>query len=277
VAVGPIQMTFVSFGIGFPLTVYTDSSGKAQPLTFNNLKDLQLSDFDVKLSGLDVDYQAPPVVIAGFFEKLVTDDYEAYLGGVCVSILPYTLLAVGEYEHTFQPTDFKSVFVFARLDGPLLTLEFAEITGVEVGFGYNYQLRLPSANDVLNFPLAVSQPAENPMQLLSTDPSDASSFPNWITPKEQSIWFAIGMKIDACQVLSVLAAAIVAFGPTGCKISLVGLASASLPPSKTPGQPSPAAFLYVEMAIVASLDISGGSFVVTAQLTPNSYIFNPCE
>ena len=47
-------------------------------------------------------------------------------------MMPYSLLAVGEYQHTYS-SDLKSVFIFGRLDGPLFTLEFAEISGVEVG------------------------------------------------------------------------------------------------------------------------------------------------
>jgi uncharacterized protein DUF6603 len=32
--------------------------------------------------------------------------------------------------------------IIARLDGPLLTLEFAEISGVTGGFGYNSDVRV---------------------------------------------------------------------------------------------------------------------------------------
>ena len=81
---------------------------------------------------MSVYYNSPPVLIAGVFAKENTTSYEAYKGGLAVSMMPYTLLAVGEYKHTFSD-DFKSVFVFARLDGPLFTLEFAEISGVEAG------------------------------------------------------------------------------------------------------------------------------------------------
>jgi hypothetical protein len=95
----------------------------------NNLKNIKPSDFKVIISGMSVDFDAPPVLIAGVFIKEVTTDYEAYKGGLAVSILPYALMAVGEYEKTFS-NDMKSVLVFGRLDGPLLTLEFAEISVV---------------------------------------------------------------------------------------------------------------------------------------------------
>jgi len=101
-------------------------------LKLNELKNLTIHDFSMILSGMSVYFNAPPVMIAGVFVHEDTSTYEAYKGGLAVSILPYTLLAVGEYKHTFDP-DFKSVFVFARLDGPLFTLEFAAISGVEAG------------------------------------------------------------------------------------------------------------------------------------------------
>ena len=93
---------------------------------------MQASDFDIILSGLSVYFNSPPVLISGVFIIDTQPNYEAYKGGLPISLLPYTLLAVGEYQRTFTP-DFESVFIFARLDGPLLTLEFAEISGVEVG------------------------------------------------------------------------------------------------------------------------------------------------
>jgi len=114
-------------------------------LKLNELKSLTIDDFSMILSGMSVYFNAPPVMIAGVFVHEDTSTYEAYKGGLAVSILPYTLLAVGEYEHTFDP-DLKSVFVFARLDGPLFTLEFAAISGVEAGKPYLTEQRTCNRN-----------------------------------------------------------------------------------------------------------------------------------
>ncbi|KAF2737786.1 hypothetical protein EJ04DRAFT_86888 [Polyplosphaeria fusca] len=266
VMLGPIKLSLEGFGIGIPL------SG----ISFAELKKPEvIKQFDFKLTGVGVYFNAPPVLIAGCFFHIDTDEFEAYRGGLAVSILPYTLLAVGSYEKTKLPKEFKSVFVFARLEGPLFTLEFAEISGVSAGFGYNYSLRMPTAADIQDFPLvhgAESDP--DPMKLLSSRPTERSSFVNWNTRQESSLWFAIGMKVDAFQVLTVDAAAILSFSAESVKIALVGIASASMPPAVGKGKP-PQAFIYVELGIVASLDILGGSLYVGAQLTPNSYILAP--
>ena len=266
VMLGAIEMTLIGLRIGFPIS----------KVSFNKLATLRPTDFSLDITGISVYLNAPPVMIAGMFEKQSTADFEAYMGGVAVSIQPYTLLALGEYQHTKKPTDFKSVFVFARLDGPLVTLEFAEISGVEVGFGYNYDLRLPAPLEVPNFPLleTASMPS-NLMDLITTASTRPSSFHQWLTAKEGAVWFALGMKIDALQVLSIQAAAIVQLGATGSKVALVGVASASMPPSKSPRPAAEGAVLFVEYAMAAVLDITGGSFCESAVLTPNSFILYP--
>ncbi|KAF8253308.1 hypothetical protein K440DRAFT_593079 [Wilcoxina mikolae CBS 423.85] len=177
------------------------------------------------------------------------------------------MLAVGAYEHTILPRDFKSVFIFARLDGPLLTLEFAELKGVKVGFGYNYSLKLPSVANILDFPLVASLSADansDPLQTLR-------KFDLWVAPQENSLWLAAGFTLDAFQILTIEATAIFTFSPV-LGIAIVGLATASMPPNvKVDEHP----FVYVELGIVGALDIAGGSLRVEAQLTQNSFILNP--
>ncbi|KAF2465819.1 uncharacterized protein BDR25DRAFT_378525 [Lindgomyces ingoldianus] len=268
VLLGPIELTLEGFGIGIPLNI--------PGISFADLAKKEVIElFDIKLTGIGVYFNAPPVMIAGCFFHIDVPEYEAYRGGLAVSILPYTLLAVGSYQHNKLPKDFKSVFVFARLDGPLFTLEFAEISGVSAGFGYNYDLRLPTAGEIMDFPLVHGpESSDDPMKLLSSRKEERSSFVNWTTAKETALFFAIGMKVDAFQVLTVDAAAILAISADDVKIALVGIASASMPPSTGKTKP-PEAFIYVELGIVASLDITGGSLLVAAQLTPNSYVLAP--
>lgn len=269
VMLGPLSLTLEGFGIGVPLDV--------PGVSFKDLCKPEVIDkFDVKLTGVGVYFQQLPVSIGGCFFHIDTPEFEAYRGGLSVSILPYTLLAVGAYQHTKIPNDFKSVFVFARLDGPLFTLEFAEISGVAAGFGYNYDLKLPTAAEVTDFPFVHGPEASNdPLTLLSSRKEEKSSFVNWTRAQDSALFFAVGMKIDAFQVLTVDAAAILSFSAESVKIALIGIASASMPPAKPNSGKDAEAFIYVELGIVASLDIVGGSLLVAAQLTPNSYILAP--
>jgi hypothetical protein len=268
VLLGPIQFTLMGFAIGFPLKL-----DPPRKLSFNHLSDLEISDFRIELAGLDVYFNAPPVLIAGFFEHKKDNVKESFRGGLTVGIKAYVVMAVGAYEHTFDP-DFKSVFLFGRLDGPLLTLEFAEISGVELGFAYNYEITTPDPGQIVNFPL-VHGPASsnNPMDLITSDPGNPTSFSNWQVTKQDMYWFALGVKVDSFQIITADVALLFAFGVNMLKISIIGLASAALPPIE--GQKPAEAFLYAELGIIATLDVFGGSLLIGAQLTPNSYVLAP--
>ena len=141
-----------------------------------------------------------------------------------------------------------------------------EISRLMIMTGYNYNIRTPLASDVLNFPLVQGVTAQNnPMDTLT-------QFSKYVTVEEDSIWLAFGFKVDAIQVLSINAAAIVQFSSSDVKVAIVGMASASMPPHTTNRREM---FLYVELGIVAALDITGGSLTCQAQLTPNSFVLYP--
>ena len=97
-------------------------------------------------------------------------------------------------------------------------------------------------------------------------------FSNYVAVENDSIWFAFGFKMDAIQVLSMDAAAIIQFSASDFKVAIVGIASASMPPRATDRREM---FLYVELGLVAALDITGGSLTCQAQLTPNSFVLYP--
>ncbi|KAH8797908.1 hypothetical protein F5884DRAFT_758905 [Xylogone sp. PMI_703] len=258
IALGPIQMTLVGFAIGLPLSDFN----------FNKLGDIRLDDLHVRLDGMNISLNSPPLLVAGMFVDKTTATSELYQGGISLSIMPYTLLAIGAYERVFAtPTtrEHKSVFVFARLDGPLLTLEFAEVTGVKAGFGYNSLMKLPDIAQVTSFPLVESSTVDgsNPMAVLA-------SFNTWVSAQDGPLWLAIGMKIFALEVLSLDAALLLSFNPTPV-IAIVADAIATMPPD-TPRQKC---FLYVEIGMIAALDIAAGSLRVEAQLSPNSFILYP--
>jgi hypothetical protein len=276
-----LQYTLIGFGVGIPLTVQVDPPpAKPVPISFSNLSHLDLKSFQFRLSGLSVYFNQPPVLIAGMYEKINTSNFEAYRGGLAISIGQYTILALGSYQHTFTP-DFKSSFVFGRLDGPILTLEFAELSGLELGFGQNYSLNMPAVADVLDFPLVHGVSATNdPMVLLASNadgsPPPKTSFLYWTKPAQDQYWFALGVRVDSFQILTIDAAMVFAFGANELKISLVGMASVCYPPAEGNAVP-PEAFVYAEFGVIATVDVFGGSFWAGAQLTPNSYVLCPCK
>jgi hypothetical protein len=149
-AMGPLALSLIGFGVGLNI------SG----VSLNNLSSLDklVGRIDFQLHGMEVSFDKPPILIAGCFYHDVTQNgnqtVDAYRGGIAVAIPPYTFVAVGEYAIvTTTSGKFKSVFVFAKLDGPIIDFEFAILRGLRIGFGYNSSVRSPAVEELYQFPL----------------------------------------------------------------------------------------------------------------------------
>ncbi|KNC98349.1 uncharacterized protein SPPG_06058 [Spizellomyces punctatus DAOM BR117] len=260
VHIGPIEMALLGFGIGVNLSALTDFSNP---------------DLDITLSGLGVEYMQPPVTIAGIFQKTSSPDVEQYNGGVVIAIAPYSFLAFGSYGKAHDATHpstatFKTFFVFAKLNGPLIELEFAEITGISLGFGYNSNLKYPSVDQVMSFPLIgnnVPMPGNDPMVLLESLNSTPGG---WISPQEKSLWIAAGLEVTAFQVLDVQALVVLEFNPY-VSLGVFAKAICSVP-AKTPRQNC---FVYAELEISCRVELHAGFMSVEAELSPNSFVLHP--
>ena len=203
---GPISIGLLGFGIGFLTT----------GLQLNDLSKL-VTEADERLSislrGMSIAFDRPPVLIAGMFEHdIVTladkSVAESYKGGVGIGFPPYTFIGVGEYSDVKKfnadgssAGGYKSIFLFAKLDGPLVTLEFATISGVRLGFGFNSIVRSPKIDELTQFPFIKSTSADgaarNPMAILK------SMTPGWVTPREGSYWVSLSIS-DLIMILTLL-------------------------------------------------------------------------
>ncbi|KAK4152314.1 hypothetical protein C8A00DRAFT_16367 [Chaetomidium leptoderma] len=260
---GPIGFSL----IGFSINVQINS------LHLDGIKLL-----DPSLEGLAASFEKPPLTIAGIIRHgKDKNSLEYYAGGLIVGWVPYQLQAAGFYGEAMPDgsTDpdsvFKSVFVFARLDGPLVTLEFAEISGVTGGFGYKSEVRIPTADQVVEFPfvkpaalVGATGSALDTLQKLTSPDADG-----WFKPLDDTYWAAAGMKIDAFQMISLQAVAVVQFGQS-IKMGLFAVALADIPTSA-----SKVKFAHVELGIAVVVDLDYGTFKAEAQLSPNSYILDP--
>ncbi|KAK4142996.1 uncharacterized protein C8A04DRAFT_12761 [Dichotomopilus funicola] len=230
------------------------------------------------LEGLAASFEKPPLTLAGLIRHGKSKDgLDYYAGGIIVGWVPYQLQAAGFYGEALpeggqKPQDiFRSVFVFARLDGPLVTLEFAEISGVTGGFGYNSEVRVPTADQIVNFPFvkstSLSGATESAITTLERLTSPASD--GWFHPRGDTYWAAAGMKIDAFQMISLDAVAVIQFGQS-IKMGLFAVALADIPTSA-----SKVKFAHVELGLAVVIDLDYGTFRAESQLSPNSYILDP--
>ncbi|PHH93130.1 hypothetical protein CDD83_510 [Cordyceps sp. RAO-2017] len=225
------------------------------------------------LEGLAVVFDKPPLSIEGAIRHGNDGGMEYFAGGLVVGWKPYQFQAAGFYG-TVKPKgssdSFRTIFVFAKLNGPLVTLEFAEITSVCGGFGYNSSVRVPTVDEVYQFPFIASDDLrgnDNALQVLEkiVDPSPGS----WFQPLDQVYWAAVGLKVGAFQMLSVDAVLVVQFGQS-VRLGVFAVALADIPTPK-----SPIKLAHVELGISAVIDFDYGTLKIESQLSPRSYILSP--
>jgi hypothetical protein len=260
---GPIEFELIGLGFGMNLT----------QIKLNELTTLVPS---FHLQGMAVEFNQPPVAIAGMFVDKSTPDEKMYIGGVALTVEPYQFLAVGAYGQVKKQDGsngtFKTVFIFAKLNGPLIELEIVTIGGITLGFGYNSTVTHPRIEDVANFPLLsnpnIAQGSGDPLSVMTklADPGGI------VQPQENSYWLAAGLEGKLLQVLDVSAVVIIEFNPY-VSLGIYARASASMPPETAP--PNPECFCYVELGMMCYVDFHQGQLRVEAQLSPNSFVMDP--
>ncbi|KAK1829757.1 hypothetical protein QBC39DRAFT_310414 [Podospora conica] len=171
---------------------------------------------------------------------------------------------------------FTMFFVIFRIEGPLFSVGFADISGLTGGVGINTEMRIPTAETVLSFPLiapsGAGEPGSSPIQSLMAllrPPKTGTQTAPWFSPREESFWFAAGLKATAFQMLAVDAVVVVQLNPY-LQLGIYGVAVCDVPSIQ-----SPVKFAHAELGIACTLDIRAGTFKLDAQLSPRSFILDP--
>ncbi|KAF4423106.1 hypothetical protein FACUT_10574 [Fusarium acutatum] len=261
---GPIAISNV--GLKYKtLSIVFDATFQLGPIGFSLLgftlntrfKSLdELPTISVNIDGLAASFDRRPSKIAGIIVHCNDGVMDYYVCGLIIGFRPYQFQAAGfcgVITLANSSNSFQRVFVFAKLNDPLMTLAFAEISGICGGFGYNSSVRLPSVGQVSGFPFINSgrlSDNENAQQVLMglVDPSAGG----WFQPLDSTYWGAIVMKLSAFRMLSVDAVVAVQFGDS----VKLGIFAAAL-------------------GIAAVLEFDYGFLKIEAQLSPRSYILNP--
>ncbi|KAF5621321.1 uncharacterized protein FTJAE_11350 [Fusarium tjaetaba] len=256
--------TFQLGPIGFSLLGFTLNS------RFKSLDELPA--ISVNIDGLAASFDRRPLTIAGIIVHGNDGAMDYYAGGLIIGFRPYQFQAAGFYGviTLANSNSFQSVFVFAKLNGPLMTLAFAEISGICGGFGYNSSVRLPSIDQVSDFPFINSSSLsnnDNAQQVLMELVSPTGG--GWFQPLDSTYWGAIGMKLSAFRMLSVDAVVAVQFGDS-VKLGIFAVATCDIPSSN-----SRLKLAHAELGIAAVLDFDYGFLKIEAQLSPRSYILSP--
>lgn len=259
IMVGPIEFSLVGFSIDFDFTK-AGASLHSPP------------DPGFSLEGLQAVYDRPPIEIAGMLQIVQEPKRKYYQGAVMISYMPWQFQAAGYWGWTTMEDikNFETIFVYCVLRGPLITFQFASIEGICGGFGYNSKLTYPTAKDVIDFPLikdgaTPGRPdGDTPLKALE-DMLDTG----WFVPQDESFWVAAGLTVKAFQILHVQAVVAVQWNPY-VELGIFAVATASIP-----GGNSGRNFAFVQLGIVATVNMESGILKIEGELTPASYILDP--
>ncbi|KAH7356951.1 hypothetical protein BKA65DRAFT_218411 [Rhexocercosporidium sp. MPI-PUGE-AT-0058] len=270
---GPLTFSVIGFMIEIELS----------KVTLDSLADI-IKEKLVKVSihGLAAGVDKPPLTLKGVFihDTTVTGtaggSIESYRGGIAVGFKAWKILAVGEYAIVTMVKDgpqFKSVFVYGKLDGPLVTLEFATISGVRLGFGYNSLVRLPKAEQLYQFPfISDSVTGDDPLKILNALKDGPNPF---VYTKEGGCWFLAGMTITCFDCITLTAVLMFEVETksthNGVIIALLADGVFQMPPLA----PVELSLFYIELLIKVELNFIEGYIAADAALAPASHVYVP--
>ncbi|KAF3906714.1 hypothetical protein AA313_de0200109 [Arthrobotrys entomopaga] len=255
VTLGPVAFSLLGAALKLD---FSKDEGSLSHVTFDMLS--------FSIDGMAAAFDRPPLLMAGMFEVINTSAVHGYQGAVSIAFQPWMFAAAGFYGTMTSP-EYTTAFVYAILNGPLITFEFAQISGITGGFGYNTNLKLPSAAAVPQFPFispppSSGSPQEDLAKLTGT---------GWFFPQQDCFWVAAGLTVDAFELLSLQAVVVVEWDPS-VKLGLYGLATADIP---GPVGGSGKSFAHVQLGLAATIDFGAGTMKIDGQLTPSSYILDP--
>ena len=275
---GPLTINAISLEcVGSELNITLDAAVQLGPLSgnvkgftiavpLNTLPDLR--GISVSLEGIGLEMNRPPVCIAG---ELVKNSDGSFQGGVALSVEPYLFLAGGYYDDKVENPNnsgtFKSLFVFAELDGPIAEFEFASISGLQGGVGYNSQIMLPTVDSVSSFPFIASSTKDQPSIKAVLDFYMKGSF---ITPADGPCWIAAGLTVKAFQTLLIKAVIVVDLSDD-VRFGIFADVLANIPASAANDSEL---FARIDMSLLAVIDPAKGTFRAEGQLTPKSFVLD---
>lgn len=240
-------------------------------LGFSPTSDISLHGLRISLDGLGVSFTSSTVQIVGSLARTVVqvDDQPVteYNGAIMIQAGVYGIAAIGSFASL---DGHPSLFVFGMAKGQFGGPPAFFVTGLAAGFGVNRGLRLPTPDQVKEFPFVLMATMG---QDYLPDPGTTSALSKlteggWVPPELGSYWLVAGIRFTSFQLLQAFALLIVRFG-NEFVVALLGVASISLP--KGIGKP----YAYAELTLDAVLDPRQGTFQMTALLTPNSFVLHP--
>jgi hypothetical protein len=180
----------------------------------------------------------------------------------------------------------KTFFIYVTLSaasGTGITFGPITFTAIVFGYGYNRRAKIPTIDNVAEFPLVkmvmgqggyqkedetfelhnqLAKPLEDPISVLE-------KMKNHLVPELGQQFACAGVRFTIGGTVDCFALVVVAWGGGELEISLLGLARFRLPRDTTAR-----AICYVELQILMTIKPSEGTFKLQALLSNNSWIIN---
>jgi hypothetical protein len=251
-----LKVTLEGLGLTYPIDGITTDPKKI----WENVR--------FQLDGASVALTLGPVAVTGGLIKVPVagDDKALRLDGSLLVQTPFFgLSAIGSYQ---QMSGGPSLFVFAALHRTLGGPPCFVVTGVALGFGINRALKLPSIDEVQEFPLlrAAREPEYLGKDLDLRKISEKLS--KYIPAQEGSFWLAAGLTFTSFGQVDSAALLSVSFG-TQLELALIGVSDIRVP-RQLPG--SSLTLARIELAFKAALTFESGLLRLEARLTDNSFV-----
>ncbi len=280
-AIGPLNVRRI--GVNYydkKLWVLLDSDLMLGPITLTldglgggfKLDKVEMPEFTI--SGLGLGYKAGNVNIAGSFLKALMPPEglkDFYRGTATITAESFNVAAMGSYAK-FIEGDRVSLFVFASMNRPFGGPPFFFVTGFSLGFGYNQRLRIPTIEEVVDFPLI--QGSADPIasvsegtDLIAVQDKLFNTSPPWLEAKAGEMWFAAGINFTTFKVIETKALAVATI-EQDFQLTILGRSKMQLPKVGKP-------MAYVELGLEAIFNPTRGFLGMSALLSPNSYVITP--
>lgn len=253
--VGPMTISMTGLGIGSSISNFSPQ---------------------FSLQGMGIMYSQPPLTIGGSFANLSQPggDLE-FDGSVIVGFGSFQVEAFGFYAET---KTYDSMFIFGDVTAPLGGVPAFFLTGIALGFGYNSSLRIPTVNQVEQFPFIEVLPNSFPpgRATPAKTPQDAlnqllNTAPPWVTQTPGPIWIAAGITFTSFDIVNSQAMVIVQTG-ADLTIALLGTSSAQFPQGQSPGSPEVYAYLGMDLELLIKPD--AGIFSLEAVISNQSFLLD---
>lgn len=251
-------------------------------LTFINLamgSTLDQFNPEFDLRGLGLTYRQPPVEITGALIR-EGNGFDRFSGLGVIKTESINLSAIAGYDHN---SGNPSLFAYAYLDQPIGGSPEFFVTGLAAGFGYNRKLRIPTLDEVEDFPLVAVVTGRGKNSNLSSsfnaggkhlNPNHVGhilrSLSSWIPTRRDHQFLAIGVKFTTYKVVDSFGLVIFNFGRK-VDVDLLGVSHVVLPDKF-----NPLAQMFISWK--GKYDVEEGELLVVGKLTDGSYVFSRrCE